>query len=462
MRRIFLGIAVCFIVGLPRLHAQQFYVSETLKRAIDAALMEDKGLANHDLEIQKLTLQRKEVLNKYIPTIDATAMYGYFNNTLGIDLPTLNLPITGISLFDGQQNFKNRGNLFFGGLTAKSVLFSGGQIINGAKAIEAKKQGTEYLASPKKDSVIRDVVYSFDQIRLLTEAQKLVDESEVRLNKERERVEKAIANGLAIPYDRDKIKLAVLELASKKIELEGKRKVLYQKLHVLTHYSNAKIDSVVYQLEPIVLLEPLNTDNRAEIKALENFKTAYQFMLKKEKGSLLPVVGAFGSYSYASVFDAKTTFSGPVTNNNYSLGLNSAKLSPNFIAGVALKWNIFSGFERKHKIDEAKINIQQIENKLADSREKVQLQLQNNNVQYETLLRQIDIAAQREKIAKNNLLIAQKQYNTGLINVTERLTVETDIYQTSLQKINSIVEQRKLALETISATGNLQNSLQVK
>ncbi len=64
------------------------------------------------------------------------------------------------------------------------MLFSGGQIINGAKAIEAKKQGTEYLASPKKDSVIRDVIHSFDQIRLLAEAQKLVDESEIRLNKE--------------------------------------------------------------------------------------------------------------------------------------------------------------------------------------------------------------------------------------------------------------------------------------
>ena len=64
MRRIFLGIAVCLIAGLPRLHAQQFYVSETLKRAIDAAITEDKGLANHDLEIQKLTLERKGVLNK--------------------------------------------------------------------------------------------------------------------------------------------------------------------------------------------------------------------------------------------------------------------------------------------------------------------------------------------------------------------------------------------------------------
>ncbi|WP_293300833.1 TolC family protein [Pedobacter sp. UBA4863] len=456
------NIVFCLAVGLPRLQAQQFYVSETLKRAIDVAIAEDKELANHHLEVEKLALAHKSVLNKYVPTLSSVATYGYFNNTLGLDIPAMALPIISVPLFAGEQQFKNKGNLFFGGVTAKMALFTGGQITNGAKAVAAKKQGVMYLASPKKDSVIRDVIYSFDQVRLLCQAEKLVNESELRLNKEKERVEKAIANGLAIPYDRDKIKLAVLELASKKIELEGKRKVLYQKLNMLTHYSPAQIDSVIYQLEPIVLLEPLTTTNRAEIKALENFKTAYQFLLKKEKGSFLPVVGAFGSYSYASVFDAKTSFTGPISQHNYSMKLNSATLHPNLFAGVALKWDIFSGFERKHKIDETKINIQQIENKLADAKEKVQLQLQNNNVQYETLLRQIDIAVQREKIAQNNLLIAQKQYSTGLINVTERLTVETDIYQVSLTKINSIVEQRKLALETISATGNLQNSIQVK
>ncbi|WP_199121028.1 TolC family protein [Pedobacter sp. ASV28] len=463
MKKIFLIMAGFFMLNVTNLYAQQqLQVSETLMRAINVALKEDRNLANHYLEAEKIAIERKSVLNKYIPTIGATAMYGYFKNTLDVDIPTLSLPITGLTLFSADQKLNNRGNLFFGGLTAKSVLFSGGQIINGAKALEAKQKGTELLLLPQKDSIIKDVIHSFDQIRLLNEAKKLLDESEVRLNKETERVEKAIANGLAIPYDRDKIKLATLELSSKKIELEGKHKVLYQKIHLLTHYNDNQIDSVVYELEPIILNGLLNTDNRAEIKALESFKNAYQYALKKEKGTFLPTIGAFGSYSYASVFDARTSFTGPLTGNHYNLRLNEATLYPNFIAGVALKWEIFSGFERKHKIDEAKINIRQIENKLADSKEKVQLQLQNNSAQYETLLKQIDIAKQREKIAKNNLIVAQKQYLLGLINVTERLTAETDIYQVSLQKINSIVEQRRLALETFSSIGNLQNSLQVK
>lgn len=36
-------------------------------------------------------------------------------------------------------------------------------------------------------------------------------------------------NGLAIPYDRDKLKLALLELEAKKVEVEGNRDLLVKK-----------------------------------------------------------------------------------------------------------------------------------------------------------------------------------------------------------------------------------------
>jgi hypothetical protein len=55
--------------------------------------------------------------------------------------------------------------------------------------------------------------------------EKLINDSEKRLQTETKRILKAIEEGLAIPYDRDKIKLASLELDSKRIELQGKRKL---------------------------------------------------------------------------------------------------------------------------------------------------------------------------------------------------------------------------------------------
>jgi hypothetical protein len=49
-------------------------------------------------------------------------------------------------------------------------------------------------------------------------------------------VNKAIQNGLAIPYDRDKLKLALLELEEKKVEVSGNRDLLCQKIRQETGY----------------------------------------------------------------------------------------------------------------------------------------------------------------------------------------------------------------------------------
>jgi hypothetical protein len=68
-----------------------------------------------------------------------------------------------------------------------------------------------------------------------------------RLQTETKRILKAIEEGLAIPYDRDKIKLASLELDSK-IELQGKRKLVFRKIRYLTGYTDSEINTVHYNL----------------------------------------------------------------------------------------------------------------------------------------------------------------------------------------------------------------------
>ncbi len=459
MKKIFtLGIPLLFSVSV----AAQIKVSTDLKNAIDRALEKDATIKNQNIELVKLHNERKSVLNKYIPKVEATALYSYFDNDITVDIPTLTVPIIGNQLFDGSQKMSSYGNVFHGGITAKTVLFSGGQILNGARALEAKTEGTSLMMNSEEDRIIKEVISSFDNIKLLNAAKKLIEESEQRLNKEQERVEKAIALGLAIPYDRDKIKLAALELKSKKIDVENKQKLLFQKIEQLTGIAEMDIAEVDYSIDAILILEDLSSENRNELRALEAFKRASEFAIKKEKGSLLPTLGAFGSYSYTSVFNAGANIPVSAFNTSLNLRLDEFTLHPNWMFGLALKWELFSGFERKHKIEEARLNLEQIENKLTDTKEKLQLLLQKNKADYEALLSQVDIAIQKEKIAINNVTMAQKQYKEGLINITERLTAETDIYQQSLNKIEILIKQRAAAIETYSNSGPLYPLLTIE
>lgn len=451
-----------FLISLfcmTQLHSQ-IAVTASLDDAIQKALEKSSSIKNKELEIEKLNLQKKGIWNKYIPTVEATALYMYFDNRMTIDLPTVNVPVINYPLLDGKTSFDNYGNIFHGGIMAKTVLFSGFQIPNGAKAIEQKAIGTAYLTESEKDGIVKDVINTFDQLVLLDEVEKLINDSEKRLNTETLRVTKAIEQGLAIPYDRDKIKLATLELASKRIEMAGKRKVVLKKINYLTGYSNEEIKNVQYQLIPYLINQNLSTENKQEIKALESFKSAYEYALKKEKGTYLPTLGAFGGLTYSSLFDANaTTPPLPLLGQPLNLGLNELTISQNWMIGAALKWEIFSGFERKHKVHEAKINIEQVQNQIDDTKEKLQLLLENNYANYTVLNQKTEIAAQQEKVAQNNLNLAIKQYKEGLINISERLEAENDLYKASLGKINTLIEQRLSAIETVIATGDLTKYL---
>lgn len=437
----------------------QIFVSEGVEMAINQALHKDVELRNQSLEQKKMALEHKAVLQKYIPRVEANALYGYLHSQANLDLPPLKLPLTGLTLFNGSADFSAEGQAFHGGITAKMVLFSGGQIPNGAKALQEKNQGQIYMMALRKDEVLQDLLQSFDQLELLKTAEALINDSDKRLAKEAERVQKAIALGLAIPYDRDKIKLARLELETKRSDVHNKQQLLALKINQLTGLETDEILSIQHQVTPIVILSTLDTENRNEIKALESFQKASEYAIKKEKGAYLPTLGAFAGYSYSSLFNAETQVPIGALNTTAHLKMNHLTLHPSFMVGVAMKWEIFSGFERQHKVEEAELNAQQIANKLADAKEKMKLQLLKNQAEYETMLHQIDIAEQREKIAQNNNILAEKQYRNGLIGITERLAAENDTYKEALNKMETIINERKAAIETYKAAGILQESI---
>lgn len=440
--------------------SQQIEISPSLQEAIEKAIEKNASIRNKDLEVEKINTEKKSVWNKYIPKVEASANYIYFDTNITVDLPTQTIPIINQPIFDRKTSLDSYGNVLMGSVLANTVLFSGFQIENGAKALEQKRIGTAHLSEAEKENLIKDVIHSFDQIHLLNELEILLNDSEKRLTTETKRVERAIEEGLAIPYDRDKIKLANLELQSKKIELQGKRKVLYQKINYLTGYSENQIKQVEYLLAPYIISEQLSVENKKELKALEAFKTASDYIVKKEKGSYLPTLGAFGGVSYTSLFDATTiTPTLPIVNSQIYGRLNEATMSPNWMVGLSMKWEIFGGFERKHKIHEAKINAEQIQNQLDDTKEKFALLLENNLSNYRIQNQKYQIGIEQEKVASHNLNMATKQYQEGLISISERLEAENDLIKASTNKVQTIVDQRFSALETLSVTGELTKNV---
>lgn len=433
----------------------QIEISTSLNKAIEQAINKNSTIKNKQLEVQKLQLDQKGIWNKYLPHVESVTQFSYLDGHLNMDLPAMTLPFINLSLPESSQKLDYNSGLFSASIMAKSVLFSGFQIPNGAKAVQQKIEGSAYLIDAEKDVIIKDLIHTFDQLTILNEVEKIIIASEKRLVIENNRIEKAIGQGLAIPFDREKIKLAQLELKMQKADLKGKRSLLLQNIQNVTNYSTEEILQVHNTLSPIILTEEikLSSHEKQEIKALEAFSKGYDFMLKKEKGTYLPNIGAFGGINYAGLVNTNIDTHVPVVHQPISLEFPNTTLGPDLMVGVALKWELFSGFERHHNLSKVKINKQQVQNQLDDTKEKLQLLLNNNLNNYQVLNEKLAIAEQSEQIANNNLTIAIKQYQEGLIVISERIEAENDLLKLSLNKINIIVEQRLAAMETLINTG---------
>lgn len=440
------------------LHGQEQLTD--FKRPVEEAIQHNKGLQNSLLENQKVSLEREEVKGKFLPTVSLSGGYGYLNSTVDLDLPVHHLPITGINLFEGAQKSNLSTQIALAGVTAKQVIFSGLQITNGQKALDQKFKAQTLMREAGKDQIAQEVMLSFDQLMLLKEVDLLITDSEKRLNKEHLKVVKAIENGLAIPYDRDKLKLAMLELESKKAEVESNRSLLYYKLEELTGLSNSELQAVDYPLSELVLaMDEATVMNRKELQALEASQKAYEFVLKKEQGAKLPMVFAFGNVSYLNAFDSKFTLKDLPQVGDVKMQTNHLKMAPNFAVGVGVKWNVFEGKTHKANIEKAKLDLQINANKLEDTREKLTLLQRKVRADYELSIKKIGVNQQQMAIAKNNLHLAARQFEEGLSDVTERLEAENEYYKQSLNYYNQILNQRNAVAELLKANGNLYQTI---
>lgn len=436
----------------------QTNLSETEINLINLSLEKSYSLkeASHELSID--SIESKTIRQNFIPTLELNALYGYGASRINVDVPTVQLPITGIELFEGESRFDAAGQVFNTNLTAKALLFSGLQVNYGSKASEEKIKAKSFMLNATKSDIIKDVIDTFDKIELLHKAKSVIEASEKRLAKEKERVVKAIENGLAIPYDRQKITAAELNLASKKAELYGNMSLLYMKLSMLTNVDVATLENYQFELKPWLLQNDSNTyQDRPELKALDASVNAYDYKLKMNRNAYLPKIQALATLSYSNLFNAnlETPISLP-GGENVNLELNKFELFPSYFLGVGMHWELFNGLKNSNETSKTTIEKSIAKEKKTDAEEKLALFAKKVQVDLEVKNQQLLFKEKEKEVSFNTLNLAIKSYHEGLISITERLEAETDYQDAVLNYYKLISQQRMAAIELLISTGSLQ------
>jgi outer membrane protein TolC len=480
---------------LCKVNAQSLQVSPELKELIGLSIVKDRKVAEKDIDKQIAEVQKKAVTSSYLPKLELGGKYVFAYSTISsktgdiegfesiaklqefmqnpafpVMFPNLSgiageitklqnlLTQQGIQLPTISDNLDGTlyGNYTGIDATVKMLLYSGGQVPNLSKALSEKIKVQEALSDKCKSDIISDVITYYDQLALLNQSKQVLDKSGIRLAAEKKYAETALKNGMATSFDTLKIAVANASLDAKRSEYESKKTLLFQKLSQLTGKPVSSFENMKPDLTPLLFTgSGSNITNRAELRALMAGVEAQKYLLKSEKSHYLPKIQAIASVRYDNVFNAKADFNAPIP---VSMNIEKIGLGPTYMVGAGFKWEIFDRSGVSAKVRQSKLEVIKAENARDEARELLELNQTKASTNYQASLSQITYKDRQRNTARLALELAQKSYNEGMINITERLATETEMQNAELEYLQAVFAQRQSVLECYKATGDLSLS----
>lgn len=477
---------------ISRVNAQSILVSPQLKELIGLSIHKDYKVAEKNIDTKMAEIQKKAVRSAYIPKLELGGKYLFaysavdsktgeiegfesigklqefmLNPAFPVMFPNLaglTGEITKLQQLMVQQGMqmpsfsKNMEGAFYGNYvgidaTAKMLLYSGGQVPNVSRALTEKIKAQEALADKCKADVISEVITYYDQLALLNKSKSVLDESIVRLTAEKKYATSALKNGLATSFDTLKIAVADANLQAKLSEYESKKTLLHQKLAQLTGKPASAFETLNPDLQLLMYADTSSDiSNRAEFRALSAGVEAQKYMLRSEKSHYLPKVQALVSARYDHIFNADADLKAPIP---LDMKIDKISLGPTFMAGIGFKWEILNRSGGSPKVQQAALEVKKAENAREEARELLQLNQTKVRTNYTSSLSQVTYKHKQREAARRALELAQKSYNEGIINITERLATETEMQNSELEYLQAVFAERQSALECYKATGDL-------
>lgn len=436
------------------------------KELLDSAMVRDSNLKMQITQNKLTDLDEHKLKDIFLPTLELSGKAGYLNGTARLTSPEINLaPFINIPEGTFNNNFNVSGFSGVAKADAKMLLYSGGKVKYLKKAVEEKKKSEDILLEKTRDEVMATISKAYDQLALIHQSKRVLDESKKRLDINKKTADKALGYGLITPYDHKKIELAQATLDAKVVEYEGKKELLLTQLYILTGINRDRLRMIDPILSPVELLAAeKGIEQRAEIRALEHGINAANYKIKAEKTWMIPKVQLMASAYYIGLYGNRIKSSENVVPAVPALGYEGKKLdwSPNNInvfplitAGIGFKWEIFDGKEGKHAEETAKVGKEVLQNQKEDALKKLSLNLANNQTNYDIATAQITLKAKQKELAKSALVQAEKEFRYGMSKSSQLIDAENDLEAAELDYQNAIFNQRRAGIELMRSTQEL-------
>jgi outer membrane protein len=189
----------------------------------------------------------------------------------------------------------------------------------------------------------------------------------------------------------------------------------------------------------------LNTDldQHIDIRLIQKQKEIAYTGLQMNRSEYYPSLTLVGAMNYTNQ-----------SNTFYLFGKNTDWFNTSLV-GIRLNVPVFSGFQKKYKVSQARVSLKQIEVTESDTRQILGVQSLDAARKYQNSINTEIRQRTNMEIADKVYSVSREQYQKGIVSLTDILSAESALSDAQTAHIMSLVNMKIAELDYLQATGRL-------
>lgn len=438
--------ALSFFLGLQSVFAQTLPDSVSLEEAVAFGEQNNRTIQNANLEVQKAYKQKWSAIAIGLPQISANANYQNF-----IELPTSLIPA---QFFGGNEG--DFAEVQFGtpqtmdaGVTVQQLIFDGSYLV-GLEASRVFLAISENILEKTQLEIRKNIVNTYSSVLLARENIQFLENNNKNLTNTLEELNQLFRNGFEEEESVEQLRLTLSGVETQLRYAKNLERITLNMLKLLIGFPTQSplllsdtleklTDASLFSLQ---ISEDISLSNNVDIKMAENNLLSETLLYKYERSKSLPRLSAFLNGNYTG------------NSETFSFTQSNQKWFGAALFGINLQVPIFSSLQRSANSQKAKIAVSQAEKSLTETQERITIEVQAAENEYQ-------LAVENYFTSKENLALAkrieeknQTKYFEGVASSFELREAQLQLYSAQNNYIKAIqnVIQKKLALETLLNT----------
>lgn len=334
------------------------------------------------------------------------------------------------------------------------LLFDGSFFIG----VKAANEATNYYKQ-NSENVREDVLYSvasaYYQALIAQKKISLLEYNDKSLKKTLEDSELLFKNGKLKEVDRDRIKVSYNNLQYQMRNAKEGVKQAYNALkykmgmplksQLVIAESGALADSV-NGVNPIFLAEDGtidNYENRIDYKLLKTNLSLLDLDRKNQLSKYLPVLSAYGNYTYQS------------QRKDFDMFSSKADWFKSYSIGIKMDIPISTGGQTYARVQQSALNISKLEEEIKNAELGIDLQVSNALTGYKNACNNVENETLNVKLAEKVFNASQLEYKEGTSAASVLVDAEMKYREAQTNYINSLYDVYIARLDMEKAKGNL-------